>query len=1083
MKLSIQEIRQVVGRLLFGVFCLITSVAHADPTPSGSPSGPASPAKMTNAQLREEFDKVEASRATIAANTKERADAAQRAMQLASDLAWVDFEAGKYGDAANWFARSAALKKEKTDNSRGYWEGFLQGEAVESEKKLGARVSQLQGELTGAQDEEKKKSAQNMINMLEGMRHTLRYNAVSMLEGIARESNDSTSMVKYAEEELSIRRTELQYLESSGAPAKDRDLKKLEVAKALEGIAGAQADLTLFGEAEKNFNEALTIRRSVPETMAERRVDETLSAMGHMYLHKVGDLAKARQFYSDALADIQASAELRAKALAEDSLSADVKATMTAEERASHEQMVAQNRDMTVALGTMAQCIILSNLGDVAEESGNLTEAGSFYDRSLKLVEALPKGGYLNIFELARAQIRARTFGDLAYLHTEGGQVDLALKELDEAIKIKRELGQDENSANSLQQSAGLLYDKGDLEKARRYVEQARQIFAGAHRVQGVVSCTSFLAVIARDGGQLDEAARWAQEALELAGKTGNSGSVSGTARTFASIRLKQGRVPEARTLVEQAMAADGRTNSRIDKMATLGLLGEVLEAEGANDKALESYREAVTLLESVRATAASEASFADVKRNARPYERIVKLLIKMERADEAFDYLSRAKSQKLRESMPLSSVKSQDKATQQTLDKVGTLEAKLQAATGQLQGEQSKPEGERDPSKLQNLKLVAASTQEEFFRVADEIKANNPNWEKLVTVKPRELRKAQKSIPEGVTFLQYAPLGEQLYIFVVTKSSLKIYTPPVKPEDLWKQVKAVRRQITSGEAGGGLTKNLTGLYDMLIAPIESELASTKTIAFIPNQLLFYLPIQALAKKQPNGELRYLIEDKEIVYLPGADVMTVIGKEDTGKSREGMTAFANPTGAELPSAEVEARTIAQIFPGTEVLAGAQATKGSMNEQRLSKRVVHFATHGRLNSTTPRSSYIQLASGGAPGQEQLTVGEVYGLALEKVDLVTLSACETALGDKDPDGGELTTLADAFSMAGATSVVASLWSVGDESTKEFMVEFYKQLSVSGTSKVSALRSAQLSLMKNPKYSRPLYWAPFVLMGDWR
>src|SRR5208337_2120595 len=105
-------------------------------------------------------------------------------------------------------------------------------------------------------------------------------------------------------------------------------------------------------------------------------------------------------------------------------------------------------------------------------------------------------------------------------------------------------------------------------------------------------------------------------------------------------------------------------------------------------------------------------------------------------------------------------------------------------------------------------------------------------------------------------------------------------------------------------------------------------------------------------------------------------------------------------------------------------------------KRLNNRVVHFATHGILDATRPSQSYILLASGETPGQERLTEGEVLDLPFNKVDLVTLSACETALGDKDPDGGEITSLAEAFSSAGATAVLASLWSVSDESTKEFM-----------------------------------------------
>ena len=97
-------------------------------------------------------------------------------------------------------------------------------------------------------------------------------------------------------------------------------------------------------------------------------------------------------------------------------------------------------------------------------------------------------------------------------------------------------------------------------------------------------------------------------------------------------------------------------------------------------------------------------------------------------------------------------------------------------------------------------------------------------------------------------------PLGEQLYIFLVSKESLKIVIAPGKPEDLWKKIKTVRKQITTGESGGPLTKNLVALYDLLIAPIETELDPIKTIAFIPNQLLFYLPMQALAKKNAGGE-------------------------------------------------------------------------------------------------------------------------------------------------------------------------------------------------------------------------------------
>lgn len=1069
-------------KLLGAAVLLLSGSRVRGQEPAATTQTPAAPAKRTEAELKADFAAANSAREALPARTRERSEAAQKQMQLASDTAWLAFDAGKFEEAADWFARSAQLKKEGLENRRGYWEDQLAKDVPETEEKLSAKTKDFEKQLAEAPDEVKKKEIRGGLDALAQMQHVLRYNTLSMLESIAGEEKDSASVVRYAELELALKRAELDYLEHSGAPQKSIDLKKVEVAKALGGIADGQAELALFPDAERNLREALAIRRALPETLADRRLDEALGALGHMYLYKVGDIAKAKEFYEQALAEIQSTAALREKGRGEDRMSPEVKAQMNPEEIARHEESLAQMRDMELANDTATECLMLVNLANVAQESGDFTAAASYYDRALKLIETLPGNGYLNLFSLFRAQIRARVLSDLADLHADSGQVDQAVKELDEAIKIKREIGQDESSANSLMQAARLLYDKEDFAKARPYVEQARQIFAGARRLPGVMSATSFLALLARDSGQLEEAARFAEEALQLAVRTGNFGAQSGTARTLASIRLRQSKIAEAQTLIEQASAADAQTNSFMDKIATLGVSGEILQADGKNDAALEKFSEAVKMLESVRATAVSEGAFADVKRNAKAYERIVGLLVKMGRGEEAFDYLNRAKSQRLRDAMPLTSVKSRDKPTQERLEKAAELEDKLHATNNQLQGEQAKPEAERDDTKVENLKLLAASTRGEVLRVFEEIKRSNPNWEKLISVKPKALQKAQRSIPDGVTFLQYAPLGEQLYIFVVTKEALKIFTPPVKPDELWKQIRAARRQITSGESGGGLTKSLTALYDMLIAPIETDLAATKTIAFIPNQLLFYLPLQALAKKQPSGELRYLIEDKQIVYLTEADVMDAVQPPDPSKARAGMIAVGNPTGAELPSAEVEVKTIAKVFPGTEVLSGAAATKSAVSSNPMQKRIVHFATHGRLNSAMPEKSFIQLASGATPGQEELTTGEIFGLPLQHVDLVTLSACETALGDKDPDGGEITTLAEAFSSAGATSVVASLWSVGDESTTEFMVEFYERLAA-GASKAEALQSAEIKLMKNPKYSRPLYWAPFILMGDWR
>ncbi|MDP9098568.1 MAG: CHAT domain-containing protein [Verrucomicrobiota bacterium] len=1066
------------GRL---VLIALLSVSLA--IPSFAQEAKQTPAKLDRTELEAQFKKIDADRTAAKNNTKEHADAARNAMQIASDIAWLAFDAGKFDEAATWFATSAKLKEDNHVNARGYWEEYYRTGAAELDGKIDEQIKTQQAQLATA-EEAKKGIIRQLIHGWEKLRYLNRYNAVTMLEQIARDNNDSQNLLKYCEQELDIRRQEMAYLQKARAPKEEINEKTAQLATALERVASAQADLALFDKAEKNGLEALSLRRGLPEEMAERKLEESLGSLARMYAYNVGDLAKARDYFQQALESLEASAAVRKKALGEDPYySAEQKAAMSKEELAKHEETQAQTRDMKIALDAMSQAMALMNLGEIGQEAGDLKLTRSYYEKALKVGEELPPGGYINVFEMFRARIRARVLGDMASLHAESGESDLAMKELNEAIAIKRSMGQDDWTAQSLMQAADLAYQKGDLANARQLLIQSRQIFAAAHKLNSVVSATGFLAVIARDEEKLDEAAARAEEALLLARKTGNLAAVSGAARTFASIRVKQSKLDAAKALIEEAQVADARTSSLSDRIATLGISGEILEAKGENAKALEAYEEAVKLVEGVRATAASEAAFADVKRNYRPYERIVRILIKLNRPEDAFDYLNRAKSKKLQDSLRLSSMKSEDKAVQGLLEKASGEENKLKAATAQRDSEQAKPKDQQDKTKLENLSRVVASTQAECFRLNEQIKASNPHWEKFMTLNPESLKKAQKRIPPEVMLIQYAPLGEELYVFLVTKTSMKILIAPGKPADLFKKILAVRKQITTGESGAPLTKNLVALYDTLIAPVEGDLAPFKVIAFIPNGLLYYLPMQALAKKSESGEVRYLIEDKQIVYLTAADVMNAVQPPDEEKASQGMVAFGNPTGANLPSAEEEVKGIAQVFPSTEVLFGRDVTKKTLEApDRLSKRIVHFATHGILNASTPLDSYIQLAAGGSPESAQLTLGEIGGLPFNKVDLVTLSACETAVGNKEPDGGEVTTLAHAFSSAGATTVLASLWSVGDESTKEFMMEFYRQLAA-GTSKAAALQSAQLKLLKNAKFSRPLYWAPFVLMGDWR
>jgi CHAT domain-containing protein len=185
----------------------------------------------------------------------------------------------------------------------------------------------------------------------------------------------------------------------------------------------------------------------------------------------------------------------------------------------------------------------------------------------------------------------------------------------------------------------------------------------------------------------------------------------------------------------------------------------------------------------------------------------------------------------------------------------------------------------------------------------------------------------------------------------------------------------------------------------------------------------------------------------------------------------------------LPFAEDEAQAIAALYE-TDALIRDDATESVVHQQAGETDILHLAAHGKYNPVAPLSSLIALApDNDAPNNRAsdgwLTVGEVYGLDLERADLVVLSACESHLGDLSA-GDELVGLTRAFFFAGTPTVVASLWSVDDRATGLLMERFYTHLRA-GMGKAAALRQAQLEIRADSNYANPFYWSAFVLSGD--
>lgn len=246
----------------------------------------------------------------------------------------------------------------------------------------------------------------------------------------------------------------------------------------------------------------------------------------------------------------------------------------------------------------------------------------------------------------------------------------------------------------------------------------------------------------------------------------------------------------------------------------------------------------------------------------------------------------------------------------------------------------------------------------------------------------------------------------------------------------------------------------------------------------------------------PSASLLAALRERDRHRPPAAGTVAVIadpvfGPDDERAPRREGVAPADRRGGDdaLPRLERtrdEAEAILALVPSSEAFAafGFDATADLLTGGlSASYRIVHLATHGEIDASgagRSRLVFSRLGAGGEPRDGVLHADELYGLDLP-ADLVVLSACRTALGEEIRGEG-LVGLAHGFFHAGASRLLASLWSVDDAATAELMSAFYREL-LAGAEPAAALRAAQLGVRREPAWRSPYYWTPFVLEGDWR
>jgi CHAT domain-containing protein len=314
------------------------------------------------------------------------------------------------------------------------------------------------------------------------------------------------------------------------------------------------------------------------------------------------------------------------------------------------------------------------------------------------------------------------------------------------------------------------------------------------------------------------------------------------------------------------------------------------------------------------------------------------------------------------------------------------------------------------------------------------------------------------------------------MIVWVVRADGLNGRSLPIARRDMTLAVSDFRNAIIHGRATA-LTYG-EKLDALLIAPLG--LRADERLIIVPNGALHYMPFQALR----NGD-GFLIQRHPLALAPSAGVaVQLVARQQRVKSD--LVAFGNPRISpefDLPGAEAEVRGIAPLFTKQETFLQSAVTRTAFSDNAPAGRIVHVATHAQADTIDPLHSRILLAPATQPadGPDSLLAQDIYNLKFDNVALVTLSACETALG-RIERGDEIMGFTRAFFYAGASGLIVSMWPVSDESTALTMRTFYGNLT-RGDEAIDALRQAQLAVLADPRFSHPFYWAPFDLMGSWR
>jgi len=761
-------------------------------------------------------------------------------------------------------------------------------------------------------------------------------------------------------------------------------------------------------------------------------------------------------------------------------------------------QVCGEPMDIAVLLRNLAVAYISLNEFSLAEETyeeaRKYSESHGFpllvvkADYNIAYLHYL-RGEYLRAIELYdKTRIVCRELQDFYHkalcdldqseiyleLNLSEGGTDLAR----DAFAAFGQLGMRYEAAKAATFSAIAISQQGHLRQALQIFNQARRLFQEEHNDLWPALIDLYKALVLYDANQDDEAEDLASSALEYFAPSHLPAKAALCELLLAAIEIRSGDSDEARRYCSSALARLLHVESPAVYQAYF-MLGQAEEADGNIELARQAYEKAYRKLEDLRShLGKEELKIAFLKNKLSVFEGLVVTSLEAHsraRAEQdAFEYIEQAKSRSLADLIAFraSTLSGRGPEESPAMAQYRDLRQKLNWTYHQMELVELNPtEGWQE--RVQQLRQRSREYEDQLVKAFAQVQTVDREFANLQSAKTISVEQLQKALPKDAMLVEFYAARDTFYACLVSRDRLKII-PVAQVMPVREKLRLLQLQLAKFRLGPeyvdrlekpllqATQAHLEELYELLIGPIREQLIAEHLI-LVPHTFLHYLPFHALS----DGK-RYLIDDYSISYAPSSSIFALC-QEKQPATTHGDTLVLAVADERAPYIAQEGQYVAAAMERSRLFVGEEATEERLRSYGPKSRFIHIATHGYFRQDNPMFSSIRL------GNSLLSLFDLYQLQFN-AELVTLSGCGTGM-NVVIGGDELIGLVRGLLYAGAQSLMVTLWEVHDQSTAEFMRDFYCCYSKTAN-KAHALRTAVFNLRQ--KRSHPYYWAAFSLVG---